>query len=460
MNFNVKLPEFKSELYNILNYGAVEGGVESVTDAINTAIMECSKNGGGKVIIPRGLWLTGPIFLKSNVCLTLEDGAYVTFSKNKEDYPIYHGNWEGIDRLRATSPINIKDCNNVAIVGNGIMDGNGDLWRGIKKWKVTEKEWQRLLKKSTYVLPMKETEVWYPTKTAYEGVLKGESTDILEAREYYDYYRPDLVLIRDSDTILLDGVTFENSPAWNVHPLFSSNLTIRNCFIRNSYAAQNGDGLDVESCRYVHIHHNKFQVGDDGICIKSGKNKEARKIKVPCEDVYIHDCDVFEAHGGFVVGSEMSRGVRNVTIENCNFIGTDTGVRFKSALGRGGVVSDILIKNIRMTNIKEEAFIFTMGYALTSIGVEGKEKVSHESIEDIPVFKDIKLENITCINAKKGISIDGINRDTISNITFNNVLIKCDEFIKIKSAKDIKLINTTLYNENNKLEYKNEVLEG
>lgn len=456
--FKVELPKFKENEYNILDFGAKEGGVESSTLAINEAINKCNKDGGGMVIIPRGLWKSGPIFLKSNVCLKLEDGAYVVFSKNKEEYPLYLGNWEGIERLRATSPINILECQNVAIVGNGIMDGSGDLWRGIKKWKVTDKEWNKLLEKSPYVLKMKETEVWYPTKTSYDGVIAGESKDINEASKYYDYYRPDFVLIRKSDKVLLDGVTFQNSPAWNIHPLFSTNLTIKNCFIRNSYAAQNGDGLDIESCKYVHIHHNKFQVGDDGICIKSGKNKEARLIKIPCENVYIHDCDVYEAHGGFVVGSEMSRGVNNVIIENCNFIGTDVGVRFKSAMGRGGIVENITIKNIRMTNIKEEAFIFTFGYALTTLGVEGKEKISNESIDDIPTFRDINIDNVICSYAKKGIVIEGLEQSIIHDITFNNVYIMCENPLKLVNAKNIKLNNTTIVNGNEKLYYKCEVL--
>lgn len=458
--FNVILPEFKNKEYNILDFGAIEGGIESNTIAINKAILKCNEEGGGVVLIPRGLWKSGPIFLKSNVCLKLADGAYVVFSKNKEEYPLYMGNWEGIERLRATSPINIIDCQNVGIVGNGIMDGSGDLWRGIKKWKVTEKEWNKLLEKSPYVLKMKETEVWYPSKTAYEGVIKGESKNIEEASEYYDYYRPDFVLIKKSDRVLLDGVTFQNSPAWNLHPLFSTNLTIRNCFIRNSYAAQNGDGLDVESSRYVHIHHNKFQVGDDGICIKAGKNKEARAIKVPCQDVYIHDCDVYEAHGGFVIGSEMSRGVFNVLIENCNFIGTDVGVRFKSALGRGGVVENINIKNIRMTNIKEEAFIFTFGYALTTLGVEGKEKILNESKEDIPTFRNIDIDNVFCSYAKKGIVIEGLPQSYISNISFNNVVVNTDMPLKLSYAKNIKLDKTTIISGSEKKYYEHEVLNS
>ena len=145
----------------------------------------------------------------------------------------------------------------------------------------------------------------------------------------------------------------------------SNNFTMRNAKIKNKFSAQNGDGIDLESCTNCEIAGTIFEVGDDGICLKSGKNKEARKIKAPTKNVWIHDCKVFDAHGGFVVGSEMSRGISNVLIENCIFAGTDIGVRFKSAMGRGGVVEDITIRNIQMNNIINEAIIFTMGSSLS-----------------------------------------------------------------------------------------------
>lgn len=442
MYFNVDVPSFKEKEYNILDFDAVEGGIVNSKDAINNAIIECSQNGGGKVVIPRGLWLTGPIELKSNVCLFLEDGAYVIFTKNSEEYPVYIGDWEGTKRVRAKSQISAINCENIAIVGNGIMDAQGDLWRGIKKWKLTEKQWQQKLEMSPYVLKMKETEVWYPTKTSYEGVLKGETFDLEEAQKNYDLYRPQFVSIVNCNKVLLDSVTFQNSASWNVHPLFTTNLTIRNCKIRNPYHAQNGDGLDIESCKNVDIYNTVFEVGDDGICIKSGKNKEARQIAIPSENIYIHNCDVFEAHGGFVIGSEMSRGVKNVICENCNFIGTDVGIRFKSSMGRGGVVSDITLKNIRMTNIKEEAIIFTMGYALTTLGVEGVETLVNDSKEDIPEFKDIKIENVVCLNAKKGLVVNGLSELPIHDITLDNVYIICNSALKLERHKNIRLINT------------------
>lgn len=458
MNINITVPTFKDKDYNIVDYGAIEGGIFNNREAINKAIEECNLNGGGRVIIPSGMWLTGPIELKSNVCLYLEDTSYVYFSKSKEEYPLYVSDWEGITRIRAKSPISAVGCENIGICGNGILDGSGHLWRGVKKWKLTQREWDRNVKKSPYVQQMKETDVWYPTKTAYEGAIKGEVLDINEASLHYDLYRPVFVSIKNCNNILLDGVTFQNSPAWNIHPLFTTNLTVRNCIIKNPYHAQNGDGIDVESCSNIEIHHCRFEVGDDGICIKSGKNKEARQIKAPCTNVHIHDCVVYEAHGGFVVGSEMSRGVNNILVERCNFIGTDIGIRFKSALGRGGVISDILIKDIKMMDIKEEAIIFTMGYKLTTLGKDGFEEKIFESEDDIPVMKDINIKDTICVNSKKGLVVEGINHYSMHDISLENVDIVCDEDINISNAANIKLNNVRFIVNNKEEIYNNQVI--
>ncbi|MDE6047315.1 MAG: glycoside hydrolase family 28 protein, partial [Anaeroplasmataceae bacterium] len=372
MNFKIELPKFKNKQYNILDFGAKVSTKFNNKSAIQQAIDTCSQNGGGMVIIPNGYFLSGPIELKSNVNLHLENNAFLQFTKSKEEYPLIWTDYEGQRRIRAISPITADHQNNIAITGHGVIDGNGVLWRGIKRMKLTEKEFQRCLKKSPYFQETKEGGIWYPTHTVYEGVQVGEpdynDPNALEfASKYYDMYRPVLLSLKHCDKILIEDITIQNSPAWNIHPWFCSNFTLKNAKVKNKYSAQNGDGLDLESCKNCEIVGTVFEVGDDGICIKSGKNAEARAIEGPCENVWIHDCKVFDAHGGFVVGSEMSRGVHNLLVENCTFIGTDIGVRFKSAMGRGGVVEDITIRNNHIANILEEAFIFTMGYVLKNL---------------------------------------------------------------------------------------------
>lgn len=449
INFNIERPSFIDKKYSILDFGAKSEVGFNNKQAIQTAIDTCSNNGGGSVIIPDGYYLTGPIELKSNVNLVVSENAYVEFSKSKEEYPLIWTEYEGIKRIRCVSPISAKNCTNIAITGKGIMDGNGFLWRGIKKWKLTEKEWDECLKISPYVLPNKEGGIWCPTKTYYDGVLKGEPNyndpNALEiASENYDVYRPVLVSFIHCDKVLIEDVTLQNSPAWNVHPLYCTNFTIKNAQIKNKFSAQNGDGIDLESCQNCEIVGTTFSVGDDGICIKSGKNKEARKIKVPTKNVWIHDCKVFHAHGGFVVGSEMSRGVSNILVENCVFYGTDIGIRFKSAMGRGGVVEDITIRNIQMVNIIKEAIIFTMGYVLSNIEDNKEKKDNSFDMEDVPEFKNIIIDNIQCSAAEIALKVQGLPELPIHDIKISNSKIAAQKDFELSYHQNIELNNVTI----------------
>lgn len=452
--WNVKLPEIPEKQYPITEYGAVSNGKVSNTKAIDMAIRAASEAGGGTVVIPAGIWLTGPIELKSNIRLHACRGAVVLFDKNPEEYPVFLADYEGQPRIRTVSPIHASEAENIAITGEGIFDGNGQLWRPLKQMKVTEKEWKQCLNKSPYVIQGRDGGIWMPTESIYRGATEGEP-DVLspdadieaalkKASECYDYYRPVMVSLVRCDRVLIEGVTLQNSPAWNVHPLLCTNLTIRNAVIRNPYYAQNGDGLDLESCSSVHIHDVQFDVGDDAICMKSGKNAVARKLPVPTEDVYIHDCVVYHGHGGFVVGSEMSRGVRNITVENCTFVGTDVGIRFKSAIGRGGVVEDIDIRDIYMTNIVNEAIIFTMGYVLNNSDGSDEANPTEIAREDIPEFKDIRMKNINCVGAGQAIKIEGLAQLPIHDLTIEDSYFKADKGYTEEYAENIVLINVEI----------------
>ena len=460
MDFIVERPTFSDREYNILDFGAKSDGIFNNRKAIQTAIDTCSKNGGGKVVIPNGYFYTGPIELKSNVNLFLMENAFVKFSKTKEEYPLIWTEYEGIKRIRAISPITAKNCENIAITGKGIMDGSGDLWRGVKQFKLTIKEWERCLQKSPYVIQGKECGIWCPTKTYYEGVIKGEpdynDPNALEiAGENWDVYRPVFVSIVQCDKVLIEGVTLQNSPAWNVHPLFCTNFTMNQAIIKNKFSAQNGDGIDLESCRNCEIANTIFEVGDDGICIKSGKNREARKIKFPTENVWIHGCKVFNAHGGFVVGSEMSRGVRHILVEDCTFSGTDIGIRFKSTMGRGGVVEDIQIQNIQMADIIGEAMIFTMGYVLVNIE-DPKEGKQQPDREDIPEFKNITMDHIICNGAKIAMKIEGLEQLPIHNITVKNSQFIVDNEMDLHLCEEICLENVEIQTKEKQYKYKKE----
>ena len=466
MRVQVKTPTFKDVVYNILDYGAKPTLNFNNKEAIQKAIDECSNNGGGTVLVPNGYYYTGPINIKSNVNFHLADNAFIQFSKSKEEYPLIWIDYEGQRRIRTVSPLTIDHAVNVAITGNGVIDGSGDLWRGVKKWKLTEKQWQKCLAKSDYIIKTKETEIWYPTKTIYDGIMVGEpdynDPNALEkASLYYDMYRPVLLSIKNSENILIENITIQNSPAWNIHPWFCKNLKLENVTVKNKFSAQNGDGIDIESCEYVEVSNCVFEVGDDGICVKSGKNAEARRIEGPCKNVWIHDCKVFDAHGGFVIGSEMSRGVKDILVENCTFIGTDIGVRFKSAIGRGGVVENIHIENINMANIIEEGFIFTMGYVLKLLENFNEQEIGSSTDPlDIPEFKDIYIKNIECNGAKTGIKISGLNELPIHDIYFENVNINCDNAINLSLCKDIYFNNVNLYAQDKEYKFEKERMNG
>ena len=379
-SFSVNIPTIPEKEFDLRAYGAIGDGRTSNTDAFRKAI-EAAAEEGGKVIVPNGIWLTGPIRLYSNVELHLQDNAVILFDKNPEEYPLVVTDFEGITRIRTKSPI-----------------------YPVKEFKMTARQWKELLGKSPYVIESKEGGIWFPARNMFNTAITGEihpgDYDTFEealaaASPHYDFYRPVMVSLRHCRNILIEDVTLQDSPAWNVHPYFCEHLTVRGVRIINPAYAQNGDGIDVESCRYVHIHHSEFQTGDDGICLKSGKDREARKLLKPCEDVYIHDCKVGMSHGGFVIGSEMSRGVRNVLVKDCTFIDSDVGIRFKSAMGRGGVVEDIYLENILMIGIKKESLTMTMNYVLNTVSGDHP-VVQSTDPQDIPTFRNIELKNCIC----------------------------------------------------------------
>ncbi len=329
----VSVPQFPAKEYNILSYGAVGDGMTLNTDAFATAIKECNESGGGLVNVPAGIWLTGPITLKDNVNLHLQRGAHIQFSKDFDLYPLVLTSYEGRPQYRCTSPLNAKGAENIAVTGEGVIDGNGDAWRLVKRYKLTDNQWKELTKHG--VTDSKE-KVWWPSEQALnaEKYIKelGKNISQLtreEADNIRDYLRPVMVSLIECKKILLDGVTFQNSPAWNLHPLKCENMIIRNIDVRNPWYSQNGDGIDLESCKNVYLYNSGFDVGDDAICMKSGRDKYGRDRGMPSENIVIADCIVYHGHGGFTIGSEMSGGVRNVLISNCNFIGTDVGLRFK-----------------------------------------------------------------------------------------------------------------------------------
>ena len=267
-----------------------------------------------------------------------------------------------------------------------------------------------------------------------------------------DFLRPNMVLLTSCKIILLEGVTFQNSPAWCLHPLMCENITVRNVFVKNPWYAQNGDGIDAESCKNVLIENSVFDVGDDALCMKSGRDAEGRKRRMPIENVIIRGCTVYAAHGGFVIGSEMSGGARNIYVSNCTFVGTDIGLRFKTTRGRGGVVENIFIKDIYMKDIPAEAILFDMYYmAKDPVALAGEKRelpqVEMKPVdESTPVFRNFHISNVYCNGAEKGIFIRGLPEMHVKDIVLENMVLQAKKGIDVQEAtgitfKNIKVIS-------------------
>ncbi|MDE3234755.1 MAG: glycoside hydrolase family 28 protein [Bacteroidota bacterium] len=447
-------PGFKKDTFNIKQFGAVADGSTLNTKAINTAIETCSKKGGGVILVPGGFWLTGPIILKNNVNLHINRDAILQFTADKSQYALVEGNWEGVPAFRNQSPISATDAENIAITGTGIVDGNGDAWRAVKKDKLTESQWKKLIASGGILTEDKRT--WYPSESSFRGskaknpgvISAGVTKEDVEA--YKDFLRPNLLVLTRCKKVLLDGITFQNSPAWNLHPLLCENLTVRNVYAKNPWYAQNGDGIDIESCKNVLVENSTFDVGDDGICIKSGRDEEGRKRGVPTQDVIVRNCVVYHAHGGFVIGSEMSGGVKNMFVSNCTFMGTDIGLRFKTARGRGGVVENVYVDNINMKDIVGEAILFDMYYMAKDPVPLAGERREPPVVETLPVteatpqFRNFILKNIVCDGAEKAIFIRGIPEMHVKDVILKNMVLKAKKGIDCQEATNIIMKDITL----------------
>ena len=449
----VQQPSFPDYSVSIVEFGAVADGKTLNTKAINDAIKHVNEKGGGKVIIPAGLWITGPIEILSNVNLYTEKNSLVLFSADHSLYPIINTSFEGLNTTRCTSPLWSKGAENIAITGYGTFDGNGDTWRPTKKEKLTEGQWKKLVASGGVV--DEAGRIWYPSKAALEGSIlsKGNfnvprGVETQEDWEYFrDWLRPVLLSFIKCNKVLLEGITFKNSPAWCLHPLSCNDITINKVTVSNPWYSQNGDALDLESCNRALIINNSFDAGDDGICIKSGKDKDGRERGEPCQNVIVKNNVVLHGHGGFVVGSEMSGGVKNIYVDNCTFMGTDVGLRFKSTRGRGGVVENIHISNINMINIPNEALIFNLFYGGKGPGEAGYDDNKGAEIvppvtEETPCFKDIYIKNVTCNGAGRAVYFNGLPEMRITNINMENMNVtNAGRGIELSQADGVTINN-------------------
>jgi len=427
---------------NVLDYGAVADGVNDDSKAINDAIEACAEEGGGTVYFGPGRYLTGPINLKSNVTLYLEEEATILFSRNFDDYPLVETRREGIHLFQCSPLIFGKNLRNVALRGKGVFDGQGDAWRPVVKAEVSEEEWRKLVESGGVV--DEDEEMWWPTSRAFEGKIlmekckeEGRKPSREECERVREFFRPQLLQLYNCEDVILDGPTFKNSPQWAVHIVYSRNVTVKNIRCLNPWNAANGDGLDIDSSRNVYVTGCYFDVGDDCVCLKSGRDEEGRKIGKPTENVTVENCIMRHGHGGIVIGSETSGGVRNLTVDNCIFDGTERGIRFKTKRGRGGVVENITISNIIMRNIMRQAIVFNMFYGERTTQMDiPPEPVSEET----PIFRNIRISNVTCEGASSAIEILGLPEMPLKRVTLENIRISAERGVTLQNCGGIRLI--------------------
>ncbi|UYU42830.1 glycoside hydrolase family 28 protein [Bacteroides salyersiae] len=397
----------KAERVDMLKSGAKADGKTLNTTLINHTVDRLSQAGGGTLFFPAGTYLTGAIRLKSNITLELEAGATLLFSDNFDDYlPFMEVRHEGV-MMKSFSPlISAMDAENITIKGEGTLDGQGKAWwtEFFRIYVDLEKNGMRELNKYQ---PLWEREndveaLYAETNEDWHGTLKRR------------FFRPPFIQPVRCRRVRIEGVKIINSPFWTVNPEFCDNVVVTGVTIHN-VPSPNTDGINPESCRNVHISDCHISVGDDCITLKSGRDAQARRLGVPCENITITNCTMLSGHGGVVIGSEMSGSVRKVTISNCVFDGTDRGIRIKSTRGRGGVVEDIRVSNIIMSNIKREAVVLNLKYSEMPV-----EPMS----ERTPLFRDISISGLTAVGVKMPVKIVGLEEAPVTDIILRDINVK------------------------------------
>ncbi|PRP68061.1 glycoside hydrolase family 28 protein [Nonlabens agnitus] len=424
---DIIIPTFPEATFNILDYGAVADGVTKNTVAIKLAIEECNAAGGGTVLIPSGKFLTGAIYLKSNVNLHLEDGAVVLFSTETKDFtPLVHTSYEGQELMNYSPLIYSYKEKNIAITGKGVFDGQANnanwwKWAGKEEYGYVEGE------------PKQGDDHNLPRLWAFSDKNKPVSERVFGEGHQL---RPQFIQPFGCENVLIEGVTILNAPFWVIHPIKSNNVTVDGVTI-NSHGPNN-DGCDPEYAKNVHITNCTFDTGDDCIAIKSGRNNDGRQVNIPSENIVVENCDMKDGHGGVVMGSEISAGVRNVYVRNCTMDSPelDRAIRIKTNTLRGGFVENVFVKDIKVGKVKE-AMLRINAYYGTYANQEG---------DFIPSIKNIHLENITVEDGGKyGVLIKGRPENIVKNVTLKNITIKsADTDLSVENSEPLQFENVTI----------------
>ncbi|PIP76279.1 MAG: glycoside hydrolase [Ignavibacteria bacterium CG22_combo_CG10-13_8_21_14_all_37_15] len=413
-------PTFPNNDFLLTKYGAVGDGVTDCTSAIKNAIDDCNKSGGGRVIVPEGSFLTGAIHLKSNVNLYVSENAVLKFTDDKSKYlPVVFTRWEGVECMNYSALIYAYEQENIAVTGKGILDGQGSdgnwwNWKG-KNSKSVKGETQNEARKKLF--EMSENSVQPEERIFGEG----------------HYLRPNFFQPYRCKNILLEGVTMKNSPMWFIHPVLSSNISIVGVTVEG--LGPNNDGCDPESCKDVLIKDCAFNTGDDCIAIKSGRNADGRRINIPSENFVIQNCSMKEGHGGVVIGSEISGGVRNIFAENCTMDSPhlDRAIRIKTNAVRGGTIENIFVRNIKVGQVGEAVILIDYFYEEADKG------------NFTPIVRNINIKNVTSQKSKYAVWVKAFTNSPLKNVkiencSFNNV----DQPNFIENVEALKFRNVSV----------------
>jgi polygalacturonase len=400
---SIKPPVFPARDFDITRYGAVADGETDSGEAITRAIAACHDAGGGSVIVPPGSFLTGPIHLRSNVNLHVSAGATLLFSRDPQRYlPVVYTRWEGVECMNYSPFIYADGQENIAVTGEGTLDGqaNCDHWwawtgRANCGWSKGQPN-QKLARDRLFEM--------------------GQNDAPVRDRVFGDgsYLRPCFIQPCHSRNVLIEGVTIVNSPMYEINPVLCRNVTVSG--VRIASDGPNNDGCDPDSCNGVLIENCSFDTGDDCIAIKSGRNRDGRRVGAPSENLIIRGCEMKDGHGGVTIGSEMSGGVRNVFVENCrlNSPNLNEALRFKTNAMRGGTIEHIFFRNLTIGQVADAVLQIDFQY---EEGEKGPER---------PTVRNIDIRNVTCGKSQYALQLRGFASSPIRDIriedcTFNNV---------------------------------------
>lgn len=413
--FNMPIPpQFPATCVSIDDFGARKNAL--CTQSIADAIAHVSSLGGGRVIIPAGEWNTGPIHMQSNVELHLEDGATLSFTTERECYlPPVLINYEGIRCYNYSPLIYGNGLENVAITGNGKLEGNGKAWWD---WAATTLDGRNRL---------------------YRMMVDTPPEQRIFAREE-DALRSPFIQILNSRGVLVEDVYIHDSPFWTVHIAWCENVTVRGITVENQTVSPNTDGVNIDACNRVLVENCTLKtMGDDMFCLKSGRNEDGRAVGKACENVVIRNCRGIgkSRSGGIVIGSEMSSSVRNILAHDCEFEDNANCIRIKSKDGRGGVVENIEYRNLKMKK--------------GTRGINLSFRYSCEATDDpvepgkyLPTIRNVYFEGITCDDVKTGITVEGIPGAEMSEIYFKDVTMYAQTCMTADTVLGLNLKNVRL----------------